>query len=382
MVPKPGVEWVKKALERLNIRVVNDRPGRRRKDEIEQTDQPTARARANSIATGTINSGINDRIYAQISSPRNSRRSDPGESSIPYNSRDGFSGMVMNAVSNEVPMNGFDSYPSSGGLANNISAIEETASNLGDFPSSFQSRIGGPPSNFDHDTPGDPYQDMGGTPGMESASASRQHYAILKEHHDNLLKELQQTTHMMRMYQTNYEEMEDQASTMVSSNMMGNRIFTSDAGSGPRLGQSFGNIGQPQSFRQSQVLGNSMQYAYDLSPRRNSLGEFANMAQINQGPSSLSQSVAAAPRNGGGFQSENPNAHVALQEMQDEMQRLQRRANGLHDRQQDREYSSSEFQFSQRNIRPYSGDSDRDENKRNRNESQEGGDGGGDRAQI
>eukprot|EP00979_Chaetoceros_neogracilis_P006545 scaffold1338_cov272-Chaetoceros_neogracile.AAC.3 len=386
MIPKPGVEWVKKALERLNIRVVNDRPGRRRKDEIEHKEQPTAIAGAN--AAGPINdTTINDRMYPQISS-RNIRRPDLGEGSIPYNSRarDAFSGMVMDSGPNEVPLNGFDSYPGSGGMANKISSIEENATSLGDLPNSFQSRmgqarLGGPPSNFDRNVPGDPFQDVGGTPGMESASASRQHYAILKEHHDNLLKELQQTTYMMRMYQTNYEEMEEQASNMVSSNMMGNRIFASDTRDGPMIGQSLGNRRQQQPFRPSQALGNSMQYPYDLSPRRNSL------INQGQGPSSLSQSaaVAAASSIGGGFQNDNPNATVALQEMHHEMQRLRRRADNLHDRQQDREYSSNEFQFGQRNVRPYSGSSDQDnqdESRRIRNDSQGGGEGGGNRAQI
>mmetsp|Transcript_170 Transcript_170/g.266 ORF Transcript_170/g.266 Transcript_170/m.266 type:complete len:475 (-) Transcript_170:158-1582(-) len=399
MVPKPDVEWVKKALEKLNIRVVNDRPGRRRKDEVEQQLKPnSARAFANNTAAGFSNSGMHQQ------SPRIIRRhADRGESNILNSPRDPFGNMSTNAamaaVPNEISTNAFDLYPNGVGGVSNIPTREESGVNPGDFSNLVQSRMGMP---NDTDVNISSFQDVGATPGMESASASRQHYGILKEHHDNLLKELQQTTYMMQMYQRNYEEMEDQP-----SNMMGNPMFGSDALGSSMAGPSFGNR-MPPSFRQAQALDPSMQYPYDFPPRSNSLGsgEFAQRNQsvalnqggaLNQGARNQSSALNQGARNQGGamnqgamsffqaaeaadndgdFQIQNQNSNAAYQEMQQQQQLLQQQQqqlqmqqqmqmqNRMGNRQQDIQYSSNDFQFGQGNTRHYLEDEDRDETKR------------------
>jgi len=325
MVPKPDVEWVKKALEKLNIRVVNDRPGRRRKDEVEQQQiKPnSARAFASNSAAGFSNSGMHQH------SPRNIRRhADRGEGTILNSPRDPFGNMNMNAamaaVPNEISTNAFDLYHNSVGGVSNIPTREETGFNPEDFSNLMQqSRMG---LLNDADVNASSFQFAGPAPGMESASASRQYYAILKEHHDNLLKELQRTTYMMQIYQRNYEAMEDQP-----PNIMGNAMFGSDVMGISMWGQSFGNRMQP-SFRQAQALDPSMQY--------NSLGgsgEFA-LAQRNQG-SGMDQGVrnqgggmnlgamsyfqSGEADNDGDFQIQNQNTNAAYQEMQQQQQMLQ-----------------------------------------------------------
>jgi hypothetical protein len=408
MVPKPDVEWVKKALEKLNIRVVNDRPGRRRKDEVEQQQiKPnSARAFASNSAAGFSNSGMHQH------SPRNIRRhADRGEGTILNSPRDPFGNMNMNAamaaVPNEISTNAFDLYPNGAGGVSINPTREETGVNSEDFSNLIQqSRMGLP---NDADVNASSFQDAGTTPGMESASASRQHYAILKEHHDNLLKELQQTTYMMQMYQRNYEEMEDQP-----PNMMGNAMFGSDAMGSSMGGQSFGNRMQP-SFRQSQAIDPSMQYPYDFPHRSNSLGgasEFA-MAQRNQGggmnqgtrnqgggmnqgarnqgggmnqgtrnqgggtnQGAMSYFQSGEADNDGDFQIQNQNTNAAYQEMQQQQQMLQQQQqqlqmqqemqmqNRMGNRQQEIQYSSNDFQFGQGNTRHYLEDEDRDKAKR------------------
>jgi hypothetical protein len=135
------------------------------------------------------------------------------------------------------------------------------------------------PSNFESNLSRNPYQpgllardfgigSGGAIPGLESPGSSRQHYGVLKEHHDNLLKELQQTTYMMQMYQRNYEQKsEEPANNFMNSSMYGSNSMPGGA-MGSR-GDSFA-FGQGQSqSRQNQGFNSAIQYPYD---RRNSLG--------------------------------------------------------------------------------------------------------------
>jgi hypothetical protein len=314
MDPKPDVEWVKMALTKLGIRVVNDRPGRRRKDEeIQQDNKPnTARKSTNNSGAGFLNSGMYQHSHRNIR-----RHADRGEGMMSVNA-------AMAEVPNEISTNAFDLYHNSVGGVSNIPTREETGFNPEDFSNLMQqSRMG---LLNDADVNASSFQFAGPAPGMESASASRQYYAILKEHHDNLLKELQRTTYMMQIYQRNYEAMEDQP-----PNIMGNAMFGSDVMGISMWGQSFGNRMQP-SFRQAQALDPSMQY--------NSLGgsgEFA-LAQRNQG-SGMDQGVrnqgggmnlgamsyfqSGEADNDGEFQIQNQNSNAAYQEMQQQQQMLQ-----------------------------------------------------------
>lgn len=213
MVPKPDVEWVKKALERLNIRVVNDRPGRRRKDEVVE------RTRREHTNMG-MEMNNRDGVYGLSSQNKMGMGTNHQMSNMnmPYPRQGGYGGLPEGRdVPNEIAMDGMDSFNPMGMMNGRNFGGDE---GIGNFPGSMMGGVG----TADMEPGINQMMDMGlpmnDAPGMESAAASRQHFTILKEHHDNLLKELQQTTYMMQMYRRNYEDLEEYENSQNPTPMM------------------------------------------------------------------------------------------------------------------------------------------------------------------
>jgi len=280
MVPKPDVEWVKKALERLNIRVVNDRPGRRRKDEVLEKE----RKKNASGLLGPHMIGGDEQMYGLPSMGRQ----DKSDSSMFFSPQQGFH-PGGTSTGNENSMSSMNAYGMSGMTGNTGNARMSSGNMAGnsisrrfsnDEPGMAQfnpMQMGNnATSNFESSMARNPYQQgllsrdfgmnaAGKIPGLDSPGNSRQHYGVLKEHHDNLLKELQQTTYMMQMYQRNYEQADETVSNFMNGSMYGSNSMAGGA-MGPRR-DSF-TFGQGQG-RQNQGFNNSIQYPYD---RRNSLG--------------------------------------------------------------------------------------------------------------
>lgn len=284
MVPKPDVEWVKKALERLNIRVVNDRPGRRRKDEVMEKDKLN---KSNELQSSNLMG--DDQAFLSMG------RANPNDSSGLFSPlQQGFP-TGMPTSSNENVMQSMNSFGMSslggnsgharmssgsigGGLSSNNMARRFSNESVPGMASLNAMSMRN--SNFDSNSMGrTPYQQGrmpfplgpgGQIPGMESPASSRQHYGVLKEHHDNLIKELQQTTHMMQMYQRNYTDQTDQQQAV--NNYMNTSGYGSTTG-GSMTGQRRDPFAlRQEQGRQNQAYGNSMQYPYDVPDRRNSLG--------------------------------------------------------------------------------------------------------------
>ena len=284
MVPKPDVEWVKKALERLNIRVVNDRPGRRRKDEVLDKN----RNKRQETMQGTSMGAMDDQVYLS-----GMGRGDQGDNQMLFSSQNFNMGMGSNSNENSMnPMNsaygglsgGNSMLSSGGGMASNFQRrfSNDSGSGMGNFnpissmgnnmPSNFDGGMG--LNRFNSSMPSRNFgmNASGNAPGMESPGSSRQHYAILKEHHDNLLKELQQTTYMMQMYQRNYDQME-QENAGSNMNMVNNAMYGQNSNAGGVMGQRRPSLTFRQSQgRQFQGVNNSLQFQNDFPPRRNSLG--------------------------------------------------------------------------------------------------------------
>lgn len=198
MVPKPGVEWVKKALERLQIRVVNDRPGRRKKHEVVERER-NKKASETMYLPPPSRSNQSDHSMRSFANQYNAQtHNDPqinplgtmsggmvGHLQRRFSNTSG-SGMVQQRYSpiQQVPSaasTGFERFQIPQSQSGNVPLPNEFSMN---------NSTANPPSNL--------------------SGSSRQHYQILKEHHDNLLKELQQTTYMMNMYQQNYEDRSQQ----------------------------------------------------------------------------------------------------------------------------------------------------------------------------
>lgn len=320
MVPKPDVEWVKKALEKLNIRVVNDRPGRRRKDEILEKER---KKNANALLGPHMIGG--EELYGGLPSMARKDKNDgsmfssfqqgfpPGMSSAGPDQALGMSS--MNAAYGMAGMaggNGNARLPSGnmsgGGMSRRFS--HDNGPGLSQFnPMQMGNNL---PSNFENNMGNmgnmgrNPYQQgilsrdfgmnsSGKIPGLDSPGSSRQHYGVLKEHHDNLLKELQQTTYMMQMYQQNYEQQEESS----VGNFMNGSVYGSNSIAAGQLGprrDPLGSYAQGQGL-QEQGFNNSMRYQFD---RRNSLGlaepsmQRGSMQSAMQNPYSFSSASGSA----------------------------------------------------------------------------------------
>lgn len=322
MVPKPDVEWVKKALERLNIRVVNDRPGRRRKDEILEKQRKEQIAAA---SLGPHILGGDDQMYGMMG------RKDRGDNSMFFSPQGFQSGMssanTENALSsmNQInsmsaySINGMGSNAENGRLANSNGISRRFSDEDGAGMSQFNPmQIGNSmPSNFESNLSRNPFQpgllardfgigSGGAIPGLESPGSSRQHYGVLKEHHDNLLKELQQTTYMMQMYQRNYEQKsEEPANNFMNSSMYGSNSMSGGAMASRGDSFAFGQ-GQSQS-RQNQGFNSAIQYPYD---RRNSLGLSDSILPRN----SMQNAFSSAAGNMG-LQMQNQNQNMMFSDM-------------------------------------------------------------------
>jgi len=219
MIPKPDVEWVKTTLERLNIRVVNDRPGRRKKRGINEVDQNTTRASTSpSTQTQTLlnnqmlgassgqnvnlnnfghdpafqalNRGINSfNLGGDVTGRSLDRRlSNPSQYSVNSQDRSLAQSNVLNALPNPSNAYNMGHVMSSYDNSSNNYQQEQLLSNVlrGEEPQRISQR-----SN---------------TTQQQLANlsfGSNQHYEVLKEHHMNLLKELQETTTLMNMYHNN-----------------------------------------------------------------------------------------------------------------------------------------------------------------------------------
>ncbi len=205
MVPKPSAEWVKSTLERLNIRVVNDRPGRRKKRDINEA-QGSSGATSSAIPTksrkkekakplpqNVIGSASQipfqgaDRDFSSFGDVSASHSLQRRLSD--HSQYTGGPGSQMMGMSNR-----FASMPSNSYPANNpISMHDNRQENLM------------PRNNVNFDEA----MRMGrGSQSTQNQLAnlsfgSTQHYQVLKEHHSNLLRELQQTTTLMNMYHNN-----------------------------------------------------------------------------------------------------------------------------------------------------------------------------------
>lgn len=231
MIPKPDVEWVKTTLERLNIRVVNDRPGRRKKRGINEVDQNDRRPSSSPSSHRTFNSQLlntgqnvnmgnisHDPAFQALNRGINSfnlagdlagrsidrRFSNPTQYGISQD-RNLASNNVLSALPN--PGNVYNignTMANSASATNNYQHEQQILSNVlrGEEPQRISQR-----SNTTQ-------QQL-----ANLAFGSNQHYEVLKEHHMNLLKELQETTTLMNMYHNNTQNNMDN----FGSNLVRNR---------------------------------------------------------------------------------------------------------------------------------------------------------------
>ncbi len=295
MVPKPDVKWVKQALERLNIRVVNDRPGRRKKEQVIKEREEKQKKRMISSASGgdqLFSPGSGGRGYAPASSMDQGPTSQMASAMVPPNLMSG--GLSDNALGANASSLGFPSALPNSNFPSLPNASAQMGRGLSNDLASFSRRSSIDRSAFSTSNPGMGLDDFSrsaalqglpqaqGSTGLQANSVignltqelghvpspSRRHYHVLKEHHDNLLKELQQTTYMMEMYQnTNFEDEPDNANMMGMNSMLQSPLHDMNNQRRPsfdsrRLSLSMNNP----------TLGSALPFDFATSNRRDSLG--------------------------------------------------------------------------------------------------------------
>lgn len=311
MVPKPDVKWVKQALERLGIRVVNDRPGRRKKEQVIKEREEKQKRKLMSSAGDQLYMAASGRGFPAASSVDQSASSQVASASGGYSLMAGLPDSATNPSSLGFP----SSLPGSNfpNIAN--SSSHQMQRRLSNDIASFSRRLSNDRSAFNANTMGYdefsrssfqglPSQGQGIT-GMNNPmsnlshelghvpSPSRRHYQVLKEHHDNLLKELQQTTYMMEMYQNcNFEDEQD------NSGMLGMNAMLQSPLHDVNMDQRRATFSRRMSLGMNNPsLGTALPYDFATSQRRDSLGlsEFQSrrdsLAEALSGMNSMSHAM-------------------------------------------------------------------------------------------
>lgn len=263
MIPKPDVEWVKNTLERLNIRVVNDRPGRRKKRNINEVEnsnisshsspqqrlmnlaqQQQVRGEQSILPRNAMNMnlmnadiyqglsrGVNPASFPSLAGDLDRRLSNPSN----YGSNSQQRGLANPSV--------LGSLPNPGNIYNIGNSIPGFDPSPNDLQNEHLSAIHGDASQRSNNT----QQQL-----ANLVFGSNQHYEVLKEHHMNLLKELQETTTLMNMYHQTTQS--QQSFENLGSNLARNRNPDSFD---PYLDQTL-LMGQNQLFQSPASRSNSL----------------------------------------------------------------------------------------------------------------------------
>ncbi len=219
MIPKPDVEWVKSTLERLNIRVVNDRPGRRKKRNIEDLGESSSSSPSSSQQQKLLSHAPNrDQALHNSSMNKYNLPPDVAYHAMNQSLSQPFSSMAADApgISLERRLSNPLQYGTTSqqqrDLTNSVlsslpnpSNVYNIAGNTGVYDSSNEN-MHSMTSNARAENDANRMTHRSTNTQQQLANlvfGSNQHYEVLKEHHLNLLKELQETTTLMNMYHSN-----------------------------------------------------------------------------------------------------------------------------------------------------------------------------------
>lgn len=302
MIPKPDVEWVKNTLERLNIRVVNDRPGRRKKRNINEVEHNSisshsppqqravnlnlAQSRDQMLPPNNMNMNmnmLNSDVYQRLGRGVNHASYSSLNADASANSLERRLSNSLNYAGRteqrRLPNSVLASLPNPGNMYNIGNAISGYDTSTNDYQQDNLTALNGDASQRSNNT----QQQL-----ANLVFGSNQHYEVLKEHHMNLLKELQETTTLMNMYHSTTQS--QQNIDNLGSNL------------GANLGSNFALNRNQDSYDpyldQSLLVGQNQLYPSPTS-RSNSLGLGSGNRGMSQlGPTSeLEAQIANAQRN-------------------------------------------------------------------------------------
>ena len=178
MRPKPSVEWVKASLERLQLRVVNDRPGRRKRDET---------AGNNGATSGTTTTNVHPTQSTSILSHAGVESSiDLFQNSLAHGQMSQMTPLSHSKVSSSPQ-------PSQFRRLSNVGASYKGSMSYDPPPPPPSLR--GLVASAGSDNHGSNQTHMG-----DIVIGSTEHYEVLKRHHFKLLREIQETTNLMNLY--------------------------------------------------------------------------------------------------------------------------------------------------------------------------------------
>jgi len=249
MRPKPSVDWVKASLERLQLRVVNDRPGRRKRD-------APGNVRPIQTSSSTILSHTSDKK--------------PTIDFFPNHMGHGQMTQLTNTKTSSSPA------PSHYRRLSNVGAsYKGTVSYDPPPPPQLRGLGGGAPS--DNDGSGSNQTHMGEIVG------STEHYEVLKRHHFKLLREIQETTNLMNLYHREHMANDVQMQQQHGS-MFGQHSYSQLDISAP----SFGNSGRQASRRRSSLSMSALADNILGDTNRGSLSVSSHLQGLNAALNSTS----------------------------------------------------------------------------------------------
>lgn len=277
MMPKPDVEWVKTTLERLNIRVVNDRPGRRKKREISdlENNRQSASYSANSQQKMSNTTHVRDQAFPTSStltnSPEEILQSMGGRAN--NSSFPDYGDATPRQFSNQSQ---YGSHSQQSSYSSSVLApLQTNAYNMGNSVSGYQHSANGYGQDTSISRP------EAGRLGYGSSSTqhqlanlvfgSTQHYEVLKEHHANLLRELQETTALMNMYFNNNQQNVDNISNLRMQNRESRDPYHDQSAFGSNQFYPVSTGGRDSFGQRGNFHGNSSSYSQLEASRRDSL---------------------------------------------------------------------------------------------------------------
>lgn len=294
MRPKPSREWVMLELERLHVRVVSGRLGRKSARDDSSSDDSDEESDDSKKRRKSKSKKKRNSMNNMMMSPRNHMGlSNGGNMLMP-----GMGNSLMDNTSNG--MLDYSSMSLNSGLQGNHGGMNMSMPSPGD-------QYGGI-SNQNNNNNGirnnDGNDEIIGSLGMGMSSSSggfpamnsHQHYEMLKLHHMNLLNEIQETTMMMNLYQKQHlQQLSKQRRDSRSGDSTNGDLFNSSSfGSNSSISA---NQDPKQNVMNGMRLGpagvesiqmqNLLRQQQELTKARQSRDESYNMGMQNNNQDSL-----------------------------------------------------------------------------------------------
>mmetsp|Transcript_76498 Transcript_76498/g.115126 ORF Transcript_76498/g.115126 Transcript_76498/m.115126 type:complete len:418 (+) Transcript_76498:586-1839(+) len=324
MRPKPSRDWVMVELERLGVRVVSGRLGRKAGEEEEAEKKPGGSGEMPRAPPTDRNNSLGWSSNADLDSLMQRRSSSLGlslmnDSDLKRRSSLSSLGPALGLDSNDPAMP--PHRPLVGGGA--AAAYEAARADHYAQKREEQQRRA---SSLGLGMGGGNLGAGSGMPQMGLSVNPNQHYEMLKLHHMNLLNEIQETTLMMNLYQQQQlqqqqQQLQQQQASADGNDQMAMLLSQQQGGAGGGMDSLYSNAGSGLAQRGSLGLGVG-QTQSGTDPQMQMLRQQQQLMQSTPGSSSLQQEFMKT-------QEEQAALESRLKKLKDDIARRQKEAEEL-----------------------------------------------------